>query len=244
MDTKAGQAPGAPPVVLLINPNTNARTTGVMTELAAESLSPHGISVIGLTAAAGPAMIIDPESLAESAAHVRAAAESFLCGPRGKEVAGIIVAAIGDPGRDLLSDELDIPVVGIGQAAILAACGKNRRFGMATSTPLLAESLAKLVARHGKSEWFTGVRLTPSGPLVLAADPERQHQELARAVEESTADGAAAVIIAGGPLSETAARLARTSPAQIVQPIPSACALLLQLLNHSSEAAAENLLRR
>lgn len=217
--------------VLLINPNTNAKTTAMMTDLAAAELAPHGLEVVGLTAAAGPAMITDPAALAESRQHVRRAALDYLSVHDGGAVAAVIVAAIGDPGREQLSEELGVPVLGIGQGSIHAASRGNRRFGMATSTPLLAASLAKLVAAHGKSEFFTGVRLTASEPLVLAADPDQQYQELAAAVGESSAlDGAEAVIIAGGPLSATALRLAQTTRAEIIQPVPSACGLLLERL--------------
>ncbi|UVJ38913.1 aspartate/glutamate racemase family protein [Arthrobacter sp. CJ23] len=225
------QNAGARRTVLLVNPNTNAKTTAMMADLAAAELGPRGFDVVGITAAAGPAMIIDPASLAESAAHVRTAVLDYLAGPGGGAVAAVMVAAIGDPGREQLSEELALPVVGIGQGSIHAASRNNRSFGMATSTPLLAGSLAALVAAHGKSEWFTGVRLTPSEPLVLAADPEQQYRELSAAVGESSGtDGAQAVIIAGGPLSATARRLAENSRAEIIQPVPAACALLLEML--------------
>ena len=103
---------------------------------------------------------------------------------------------------------------------------------MATSTPLLADSLASLVEEHGQTQWFTGVRLTPSEPLALAAEPEKQFQELLEAVKQSSRDdGAQAVIIAGGPLSETAQRIAATGTAEIIQPVPSACSLVLNAIN-------------
>lgn len=224
------------PRVLLVNPNSNAHTTALMTGIAAGILDKEGIDVVGLTAAEGPPMIIDPKSLAASAVHVHNAVRTYLEGPDGASVAAVIVAAIGDPGRADLDRQLDIPVVGIGAASILAACGSGRRFGMATSTPLLADSLAALVAEHGCTEWFTGVRLTPSDPLALAGDPEQQYLELADAVRESNrTDGAEAVVIAGGPLSDTARRLAVTSPAAIIQPVPSACTLVLREL--AGEAA-------
>ena len=222
-------------IVLLVNPNTNSSTTAMMVDLAKETLEPQGLQVAGITASAGPSMIVDPVSLAESEVHVTEAVSGYLSGPDGGRVAGVIVAAIGDPGRAQLDMELDIPVMGIGQGSVHAAAytpdGKLRRFGMATSTPLLVDALGKLVAAHGLSEHFTGVRLTKSEPLALAADPERQFQELAEAVKTATeTDGAEAVIIAGGPLSATARRLAETTAVEIIQPIPSACRLLLDQL--------------
>ncbi len=226
----------APNTVLLVNPNTNSGTTAMMVDLAKETLAPQGLQVVGISAAAGPSMIVDPASLAESEAHVHHAVNDYLSGSDGGRVAAVIVAAIGDPGRARLDHELDIPVIGIGQGSVKAAAhgpdGQHRRFGMATSTPLLVEALAKLVADHGFQEHFTGVRLTQSEPLALAADPERQFQELAQAVTSATeTDHAEAVIIAGGPLSATARRLAGMTAVDIIEPIPSACRLVLNALS-------------
>jgi|SRR5688500_9019920 Asp/Glu/hydantoin racemase len=227
--------------VLLVNPNSNSRTTDLMAGIAAGLLEPEGLQVVGMTAAEGPAMIIDPVSLQDSARHVQTAVHSYLDGPGGSSVVAVIVAAIGDPGRSAMAGDLDIPVVGIGQGSIAAAVGSGRRFGMATSTPLLAGSLASLVEEHGQSQWFTGVRLTPSEPLVLAADPEQQFQELLGAVlEASRDDGAEAVIIAGGPLSDTAQRLAATGIAEIIQPVPSASSMVLHVLAEQQLATPRN----
>ncbi|MBD8045013.1 hydantoin racemase [Arthrobacter sp. Sa2BUA2] len=224
--------------VLLVNPNTNQATTNLMAGIAADILRPRGLEVVGLTAAAGPQMILDPDSLAESAHHVQDAVFGYLQGTDAQNVRAVVVAAIGDPGRQALQEALEIPVIGIGQASILSACGAGRSFGMATSTPLLAGSLAALVEEHGCGQWFTGVRLTESAPLVLAADPERQFLELAEAVREASQDdGAESVIIAGGPLSETARRLSRTGMARIVEPVPSACAQVLQDVAPGADAA-------
>ncbi|MEV0082926.1 aspartate/glutamate racemase family protein [Saccharopolyspora sp. NPDC050642] len=222
--------------ILLVNPNTNRATTEMMRALAARSLRGSGLDVDGITAAAGPSMIVDPVALKESESHVHDAVLRALDAAEegGRRYLAVIVAAIGDPGRGRLDEELDLPVVGIGQAAIRAAGQAGRRFGMATSTPLLVDSLAAQVAEHGMSEGFTGVRLTESEPLVLAADPERQFAELAAAVDQCTAaDGADAVIIAGGPLSETARRIADSRTCEIVEPIPSAARQVLQELGLS-----------
>lgn len=219
------------PTVLLVNPNTNRMTTVMMADLAQSYLAPSEIAVDGVTAAHGPSMILDPTTLAESAPHVVDAVRRRLAEPARERIVAVIVGAIGDPGRAELADALEVPVVGIGQASILAAMREGRRFGMATSTPLLADSLVGLVEEHGGSETFTGVRLTTSDPLLLAADPERQYDELAKAVMAcAEQDGAQAVIIAGGPLSQTARRLADLSSVEIVEPLPNACSMVINAL--------------
>ncbi len=218
------------PLVLLVNPNTNTSTTLMMRDLAAAEFTNSDLKVVGIRALEGPRMLIDPENLEVAKVHVQKVVKDYLSGPDGSRVIAIIVAAIGDPGRAELSLELAIPVVGIGEAAVLAASQNGRRFGMAASTPLLVPSLADMVMTHQRTEYFCGVRLTESDPLTLAANPEAQFQELQAAVLQSAADGAKAVIIAGGPLSETARRLSKERVAAIIEPIPSACQLIRERL--------------
>lgn len=219
-----------PPVLLLVNPNTNSSTTRMMRELAAAELSGTGVEVVGVTVGQGPRMLIDPADVAASGEYVQEVVRTYLAGPAGSAVAAVVVAAMGDPGRRELANELEIPVVGIGEAAILAASANGRHFGMATSTPLLQDSLARLVSEHGRHTQFCGVQLTASDPLVLAADPQKQFVELRDAVLACVAAGAEAVIIAGGPLSETARRLTAEHVATIIEPIPSACELVVERL--------------
>ncbi len=231
--------PGRPdqrPTVLLVNPNRDRVTTALMTALAEEALRPSGVGVRGLTAAAGPSMIVDEAALAAAAEHVVNAVMGDLRGDGGAPVA-VVVGAVGDPGRSALASRLAVPVVGIGQASVLAASANGRRFGMATSTPALVGSLERLAVEHGAADRLTGVRLTTGGPLELAADPARQLEELTLAVRQCVEiDGAETVIIAGGPLGDAARRIAALGIAAIVEPVPSACALVLRRLDDRAGA--------
>lgn len=195
------------------------------------------VEIVGATVPHGPTMIIDADALAESETYVYDLVQERLGEPedQGGPIIAVIVAAIGDPGRRRLAEAQDVPVIGIGQASIMCAGQGGKRFGMATSTPLLAESLAALVEEHSFSEQFTGIRLTDSLPLELAANPEQQYQELLSAVQIcSERDEAEAVIIAGGPLSDTARRLASATTVEIIEPIPSACSLVRSLVHDSN----------
>lgn len=208
------------PTVLLVNPNTNTATTRMMADYPRTCLP--DMRIVELTVAEGPPMIIDPDALRASAEHVVSAIRGYVADHDAEQIKAVVVGAIGDPGRAELASELSVPVIGIGEASITAAAGGGRPFGMATSTPNLVESLTELVRSCGHTEHFCGVTFTPSPPLVLAADPERQFTELDDAVRRSVESGAEAVIIAGGPLSDTARLIAESSSAHIVEPIPSA----------------------
>ena len=218
--------PQGGPTIVLVNPNTSAATTAMMTELARASLAGAlPATVRGITVDRGPAMLVEPRALAAAAGvvvdRVLSLSEPFDA---------VIVAAAGDPGREELERALRVPVVGIGQAAVLEAAARGRRFAMATTTPALTASLEGLVRRHAPAGDFAGVFLTADGPLALAADPEAQYVQLREAARAAQAAGAETVITAGGPLSGTARRIRETTGLGVVEPVPAAVRLVRQRL--------------
>lgn len=219
--------------VLIANPNSNRATTEMMCKYAQAELPEF--EVIGTTAAAGPKMITEDAALGLSRRYVVLAVLNAL--EEHPDIAAVVVAAYGDPGRDILEDLLDIPVLGIGKSSMMAASQGGRAFGVATSTPGLAVAIAAMGERFRGDANFVGVTLTRSEPTALASDPERQFAELRDAVRACVDRGAHAVIIGGGPLSETARRLSELGIGTIIEPVPAACAMVRMAL---SEGAARH----
>lgn len=213
--------------ILVVNPNTNPDTTSLLVEVARRRLRGTGFEVVGVSAAHGPLMLVDPRALLESVPEVVAAARRAIAGRR---VSGVLVGAIGDPGADELRGELDLPVTGIGEAAVREAAREGRPFGLVTTTPRLGASLERLAARHGGAALFTGIRFTRSTPTGLAARPGEQLRQLDEAVRDARDDGAERIVVAGGPLSATARQLSEMHPGAIVQPVPAGIDALLSLL--------------
>jgi allantoin racemase len=212
--------------ILLINPNSNRATTDMMVRIA-QSAAPEYIEIVGATAPYSPMMIVDAEALAASASQVVEIGLSMT-----KTVSGIIVSAFGDPGFADLKRQVSIPVVGIAQASMLLASAKERRFGVATTTPKLAAAISAKATELGVAHLFTGVRLTSSDPVKLAAEPDRMTEALRHAVSECVElDKAEAVIIGGGPLGNAATALTPMFTIPVVAPIPAAVHRLVGLLN-------------
>lgn len=216
--------------VLLINPNTSRPTTDMMVALAQacfQSLQRRDIQVRGLTAPEGPGMLTEMEELEQAAAisrHPQVLAQA-------QDVDGIIVGAFGDPGLQVLTERLTVPVIGIGQASMMLAARAGTPFGIATTTPGLEQSILDQVQRYGWSEQFSGLRLTPTAPLDLAQAPDRQDQELADSVAACIEqDGARAVIIGGGPLAQSAQALQSRLAVPVINPIIAACELMAERL--------------
>ena len=211
--------------ILLINPNTSVRSTEMMLA-AALPLLPAGMTMRGVQALSGAAMILDEDALEAAGLDV-----AEIGTAEAGRASAIIVAAFGNPGAAQLRERLCIPVIGIGEAAIRDAAVGGRRFGIVTTTPRLVRSIEAGVCSMGLESCFTGCRVPGADPLILSADPAAQDEALASVAAQCIAlDGAEAVVIGGGPLSATAARLRRRFQTEIVEPVPAAMRQVLDAL--------------
>ncbi|MBR0969717.1 MULTISPECIES: aspartate/glutamate racemase family protein [Bradyrhizobium] len=211
--------------ILLINPNSTEATTAMMVAIAT-SAAADGFDVVGATATRASSMIVTPDALDAAAPEVLeiAQAHRHACD-------GIIVAAFGDPGLAGIKASVKLPAVGIGESSMLAAAENGRRFGVATTTPMLRAKIDALPDALGLQARYTGARFADGDPQELMRDPARLRAALAGAVEACIAlDGAGAVVIGGGPLGEAARQLQPMFNVPVVAPIPCAVARIIRLI--------------
>lgn len=213
--------------IVLVNPNTSKATTTVMVDIAAEAAAGRA-DVVGITAAFGAPLITEPAALAVAAEAVVALAPALL------HADAVIVAAFGDPGLHALRGLLPVPVTGIAEAGMAEAAAGGRRFAVATTTPLLRDSIAAAAARYGHTT-FAGTWTTPGDPAALTANADALLAALDAACRAAIAEGGAeAVVIGGGPLARAARALAGTLPVPLVEPLPAAVRLSLARLPEES----------
>lgn len=205
------------PHILLINPNSSLATSDMMQSIALKAAGGR-LDVKAVTADRSPPMITTPEQLTASAAQV-----VELGTAHERDCAGIIVSAFGDPGLAELRRKVNVPVVGICEASMIAASQGGRRFAVATSTPDLVEAIDQRAVDLGLGHLYAGVRCTAGDPLALAADAELLAEALAGAVRDCIdVAGAEAVIIGGGPLGQAAEQLRTRFGKPVLGPIPCA----------------------
>ena len=220
------------PHILLINPNSSEATSEMMHAIALNALAGR-LAVKTVTASRAPSMIVTPEQLTASAAEV-----VELGTAHGRECAGIIVSAFGDPGLAELRRKVAVPVVGICEASMIEASEGGRRFGVATSTPDLAEAIGQRAHDLGLAHLYTGIRCTAGDPVALAADPALLIEALAGAVGACIGeDGAQAVVIGGGPLGEAAKALRPRFGKPVLGPIPSAVERIVGLIGEADRVS-------
>jgi len=208
--------------LLLVNPNTNARTTALMAAIAQDA-APEGVTVQGATAARGAPLILDPAMLAIAGEAVQELIAATDLSP----FAGIVVAAFGDPGLDALRAACPIPATGIAEAA-MAEAATHGRFAVVTTTPLLVESIARRAEAYGHGSALAGTWLTTGDTSAVMADPDRLTAALEAAATRALAESAVrAIIIGGGPLAAAAAALRPRLPVPVIEPVPAAVRLAL-----------------
>ncbi|MFB9516687.1 aspartate/glutamate racemase family protein [Streptomyces purpureus] len=211
-----------------MNPNSSRPTTEMMAAIARRALG-EAYEVHPVTVPDGPPMIVTEPALAAAVPHVVAAG---LAARAEGACAAILVGAFGDPGVEELRAATDVPVAGLAESALTEAAAQGAHFGIATTTPGLAASIATGVDRLGLTDRYTGLRLTAGDPQLLAASPELMRERLALAVEACLVqDAADTVVIGGGPLGDAAWWLQTRFATPVVAPVPAACRRIARALS-------------
>ena len=215
--------------IVLINPNSSASATASMVELAVAEAG-GAATIVGVTNEGVPALLTTQDDMVAAARGVLKRGVEAATDP---SVAAIVVSAFSDPGLTELDDALTIPVFGIGTEAFREASQGGRAFGIATVTsdPALVESFRAKAAALGVEGQYRGVRVTPGDATELVKSPDRLDAALREAVRQSVdQDGAAAVIMGGGPLSPSALRLQPTVNVPLVVAVNAAVRNALKVI--------------
>jgi allantoin racemase len=186
----------------LLNPNTDARHTAAMADVARRAL-PEGCEVTAVNAERGPSSI---ESEADSAI---AAAEVVSLLRSTEPHDAYLIACFGDPGLEAARELTDAPVVGIGEAAYLAAGLIAKRFAVITTLARGVPALEDAIEARG-----IGRRCLTVVPLDIPVADQGSHNPdttpaIVAAGRRLAADGAEALILACGGMADVAATVER-----------------------------------
>ncbi len=221
------------PRILVVNSNTTEAVTARIA-VTAQAACPAGFTVHTISAPFGLPLIVTradwlvagPATLAALAAH------------RGEYDAAVI-ACFGDPGLDAAKELLDVPVLGISEAAFHAASMLGRRFGVVSFTAALQPMFEDCLDHHGLRARCAGFRMGPgfSGDPGAVAE-ERQALLLDLVRQSVEQDGAEAVILAGGPLAGVAAQLQSQVAVPLVDGTAAAVRLAAALVGMAGQRRA------
>lgn len=187
--------------ILIVNPNATASMTEKIAA-AARSVARPGTEIIASNPADGPKSIQGFHDVA-------------LCLPgllreiaRHPDADAVVIACFDDTGLDAARCAVDVPVIGIGEAAFHAASFLSCKFSVITTLGRSVPGIEANLLRYGLSARCARVRATEIPVLALERDDpkvlKRISDEIGRAIDE---DHAEAIVLGCAGMAELMNRL-------------------------------------
>ena len=202
--------------LLLANPNTTEAVTERIAAVARAAASP-GTVVRAVTASRGV-----PYIATRAEAVIGAAAVLELFAEHAGAADAAIVAAFADPGLDAARELLDIPVVGLAEAAMLTACMLGRHFAIVTFSTALRPWYQETVDHVGLATRCCGVHCLDEPFDDVAHVAEEKAARIVSLCADAVAAGAEVCILGGAPLAGLAAQVADQVPVPLVDGVAAA----------------------
>ncbi len=213
--------------ILVINPNISDSVSALIRAEAERAASP-GTEIIVRTAQFGVEYI---ETRVEALLAGTAVAQ--IIAEEDGNVDGVVVAAFGDPGMPALKELVDIPVVGITEAAIHTAALQGSRFSIVAISQRIQAWYRECVERNGMGASLASIRsLQDSLGSIGSVQDDFRDKLLQLAHDVVERDGADVVILAGAPLAGLARDIGAEIPVPVVDGISAGvkqCELLVSL---------------
>lgn len=215
--------------LLIINPNISHSVTDLIEAEARRTAAPD-TQILMATAESGVAYI---ETRFEALLGGHAAA--IIAGQQLGNYDALMVAAFGDPGLPALKEALDVPVVGMTEAALMTAAQLGQRISIIAISHRITSWYTECVAQYGMQTRLASIRHLDR-PLRDAGTVQQDHaerlMELSRqAVEQDRTD---VLILAGAPLAGLARGLAGQLPVPVVDGV--SCAVAQAQILHRLQA--------
>jgi len=203
--------------ILVVNPNTTASMTGKIA-IAARAVARPDTQVIAANSQNGPASIQGYLDVAECIPGLIAEIKQH------PEVDGIVIACFDDTGLDAVRCLVDVPVIGIGEAAYHAASMIAVRFSVITTLSRSVSGLESNLTRYGLASRCVKVRATDIPVLQLergdTATIDKIRQEIELAINE---DKAEAIVLGCAGMTDLMDQLAKEFGVPVVDGV--ACAV-------------------
>ena len=204
----------------LINPNATQSMTDAMARTARDVVA-AGTEILPFTAKAGPTAI---ESYVDEAYATTQVLDILRTE---NTLDGYIIACASDPGLLAARELVTASVVGIGEAAFLYATTLAPRFGVLTTMDRAIEQIWRQLASYGLHTRCCSVRASGIGVLETVDPAEQQVRSLIEVIQAMVRkDGAEAVVLGCGGMSETAEQLQEEAGIPVIDGVRAAATLV------------------
>lgn len=208
--------------ITLINPNTSRAMTAKIAAAAREVAGP-GVEIAAICPVSGPAAIGSHTDEAFAAVAVVELIEADLA-TGGSD--GYVIACFGDPGLDAVRELVDVPVVGIAEAAMHVATLSGRHFAVVTTLSRTLGRARDLLARYGMTE--SCISLVGSGIPVLDLEDtaSSSFEKIAALAAAEVAGGADAIVLGCAGMADLCHELSARVGVPVVDGVGAAVGLV------------------
>ena len=181
---------------MLYNPNTSESITNTLYDTAKLVVS-EGTTLVPMTAKKGfPYISTKVEAQITGTLVLEKIAETH------SQYDAIIIAAFGDPGLIPAKTLFNLPIIGLGEAAMLSACLFGKKFSIISFTNAMAAWYVESVELLGLQSRYAGFRAIDGVNLTIDKIQTLQKKSLIESAKLAiNIDGGEVVIFAGAPLS-------------------------------------------
>ena len=182
--------------ILLYNPNTSEAITNTLYDTAKLVVS-EGTTLVPMTAKKGfPYISTKVEAQITGTLVLEKIAEIH------SQYDAIIIAAFGDPGLIPAKTLFNLPIIGLGEAAMFSACLFGKKFSIISFTNAMASWYEESVEVLGLQSRYAGFRAIDGVNLTIDKIQTLQKKSLIESAKLAiNIDGGEVVIFAGAPLS-------------------------------------------
>ena len=182
--------------ILLYNPNTSESITNTLYG-AAKLVVSEGTTLVPMTAKKGfPYISTKVEAQITGTLVLEKIAEIH------SQYDAIIIAAFGDPGLIPAKTLFNLPIIGLGEAAMLSACLFGKKFSIISFTNAMASWYEESVEVLGLQSRYSGFRAIDGVNLTIDKIQTLHKKSLIESAKLAiNIDGGEVVIFAGAPLS-------------------------------------------
>ncbi len=207
--------------LLLINPNTTKSMTDLALSAARTQISAD-VEIIGATSSYGPKSI---EGYYDEVFAIPPMLEQIR--HFGDQIDGVVIACFDDTGVDAARTLVDVPVMGICQAAMQTASILANSFSVITTLGRSIPALEHLVVKYGYSHQCKNVRASEIPVLDLDKPGSKAEQIIGIEIEMALeTDGAEAIVLGCAGMVDLAKRLSDQYAVPVIEGVAPAIKII------------------
>lgn len=205
--------------ILLINPNTSRAMTAKIAD-AARGVAGPDVRIDAVCPGVGAAAI---ESHTDEILAAAAVVELIAADRDGADPAdAYVIACFGDPGLDAARELVEVPVLGIAEAAMHLAAVSGRHFGVVTTLSRTLGRAHDLVARYGMERACVSLAATGIPVLDLEDTGSLAVETIARYGADAAAGGADVIVLGCAGMADLCAELTSRVGVPVVDGVAAA----------------------